>query len=58
MGSTRAKAQAAPENVGLFRRRIDPLCSGIDIWVVLVGFRGEERIAELCRKEGINQNVY
>ncbi len=30
MGSTRAKAQAAPENGGLFRRRIGPFCSGID----------------------------
>jgi transposase len=25
---------------------------------VLEGLRGEDSIAELCRKEGINQNLY
>ena len=28
------------------------------IRIVLEGLRGEESIAELCRKEGINQNLY
>ena len=28
------------------------------ICIVLEGLRGEETIAELCRKEGINQNLY
>ena len=28
------------------------------IRVVLEGLRGEESIAELCRREGINSNVY
>ena len=28
------------------------------IRVVLEGLRGEDSIAELCRKEGINQNLY
>ena len=28
------------------------------IRVVLDGMRGEDSIAELCRREGINQNVY
>lgn len=28
------------------------------IRIVLEGLRGEESIAELCRKEGLNQNVY
>ena len=28
------------------------------IRIVLEGLRGEESIAELCRKEGINHNVY
>ena len=28
------------------------------IRIVLEGVRGEESIAELCRKEGINQNLY
>ena len=26
--------------------------------IVLDGLRGESSIAELCRKEGINQNLY
>jgi transposase len=28
------------------------------IRIVLEGLRGEETIADLCRKEGINQNLY
>ena len=28
------------------------------IRIVLQGLRGEDSIAELCRKEGINQNLY
>ena len=28
------------------------------IRIILEGLRGEETIAELCRKEGINQNLY
>ena len=28
------------------------------IRIVLEGMRGEESIAELCRQEGLNQNVY
>jgi len=28
------------------------------IRIVLDGLRGEDSIAELCRREGINQNVY
>ena len=28
------------------------------IRIVLEGLRGEDSIAELCRKEGINQNMY
>ena len=28
------------------------------IRIVLEGLRGESSIAELCRKEGINQNLY
>ena len=28
------------------------------IRVVLEGIRGEDSIAELCRREGLNQNVY
>jgi hypothetical protein len=30
----------------------------VKIRIVLEGLRGEASIAELCRKEGINQNLY
>jgi len=29
-----------------------------EIRIVLEGLRGESSIADLCRKEGINQNLY
>lgn len=28
------------------------------IWIVLDGLRGEDSIAELCRREGISQGLY
>ena len=28
------------------------------IWIVLGGLRGEDSIAELCRKEGLAQSLY
>ena len=28
------------------------------IWIVLEGLRGEESIAALCRREGLNPNLY
>jgi hypothetical protein len=31
---------------------------GREIRIVLEGLRGKDSIAELCRKEGINQNLY
>ena len=32
--------------------------AGEKIRIVLEGLRGEDSIAELCRREGINQNLY
>jgi transposase len=29
-----------------------------EVRIVIAGLRGEDSIAELCRKEGINQNLY
>lgn len=37
------------------RRRFDP---EEKIRIVLAGLRGEDSIAELCRREGIHQNLY
>tara|TARA_B110000908_G_scaffold172687_1_gene241990 strand:+ start:1251 stop:1544 length:294 start_codon:yes stop_codon:yes gene_type:complete len=31
---------------------------GEKIWIVLDGLRGEDRIAELCRRKGISQGIY
>ena len=41
------------------RRRTNKKYSSEEkIRIVLEGLRGEESIAELCRREGLNQNVY
>ena len=31
---------------------------GEKIWIVLDGLRGEDSIAELCRRKGISQGIY
>ena len=28
------------------------------IWIVIAGLRGEDNLAELCRNEASNQNLY
>ncbi len=41
------------------KRKTRKQCSAEEkIRIVLEGLRGESSIAELCRKEGINQNLY
>ena len=40
------------------RRTRKKYSSEENIRIVLEGMRGEESIAELCRREGLNQNVY
>ena len=40
------------------RRTRKKYASEEKIRIVLEGMRGEESIAELCRREGLNQNVY
>ncbi len=40
------------------RRTRKKYSSEEEIRIVLEGMRGEESIAELCRREGLNQNVY
>lgn len=40
------------------RRTYRKYSSEEKIRIVLAGLRGEESIAELCRSEGINQNLY
>jgi hypothetical protein len=41
-----------------FDSRIERRSACRDCAIVLEGLRGETGIAELCRKEGINQNPY
>ena len=50
---------SAEKTVRDIRRRTRRHYSAEDkIRIVLEGLRGEDSIAELCRKEGINPNVY
>ena len=50
---------SAEKTVRDIRRRTRRHYSAEDkIRIVLEGLRGEESIAELCRREGLNQNVY
>ena len=46
----------------LFETSVEPpgviIQQKIKIRIVLEGLRGEDSIAELCRREGINSNVY
>jgi transposase len=50
---------SAEKTVRDIRRRTRRHYSAEDkIPIVLEGLRGEDSIAELCRKEGINSNVY
>ena len=55
----RRQPGSAEKTVRDIRRATRRLFSAEEkIRIVLEGLRGEETIAELCRKEGINQNLY
>ena len=49
---------SAEKTVRDIRRATWHHSAGEKIRIVLEGLRGEVSIAELCRKEGINQNLY
>src|SRR6202795_2492267 len=52
-------SEAAEKAVRDIRRATRRQYSAEDkIRIVIAGLRGEESILELCRKEGINQNLY
>jgi transposase len=54
-----AKKQSVESKVKEIKRRTKKRYSSEEkIRIVLEGLRGEESIAELCRREGINANVY
>ena len=54
-----SKEQTAESKVKEIKRRTKKKYSSEEkIRIVLEGLRGEESIAELCRREGINANVY
>ncbi len=56
---TRTASAAAEKGVKDIRRKIRKRYSTEDkIRIVLAGLRGEDRIAELCRQEGISQGLY
>jgi transposase len=50
--------QSAEETVRDIRRATRRHFSAEEVRIVLEGLRGEDSIAELCRKEGIVQNLY
>jgi transposase len=57
--SSKRVADSAEKTVRDIRRATRRHHSAEDkIRIVLEGLRGEDSISELCRKEGINQNLY
>lgn len=54
-----AKKQTAEQKIKEIRRRTRKKYSSEEkIRIVLEGLRGEDSIAEICRREGIHQNLY
>jgi transposase len=52
-------SEAAEKTVRAIRRATRRQYSAEDkVRIVIAGLRGEDSIAELCRREGINQNLY
>ena len=59
MTNSKYPKDSAEKTVRDIRRRTRRHYSAEDkIRIVLEGLRGEDSIAELCRREGINSNVY
>ena len=55
----KTKKTTAANTVSNIRRRSRKKYSGEEkIRIVLEGLRGEETVAELCRREGISESVY
>ena len=53
------KKSSAQKTIRDIRRATRRHCSAEEkIRIVLEGLRGEDTIAELCRREGLNSNVY
>ena len=55
-GPARKPAEAVIKDIGRATRR--QFSAEEKIRIVLEGLRGEDSIAELCRREGISQNLY
>ena len=54
-----AQSEEAEKAVREIRRATRRHFSAEDnVRIVIAGLRGEDSVAELCRKEGINQNLY
>ena len=60
MRSKRANLKAPAERVvkDIRRKTRRQFSAEEKIWIVLEGLRGDDSIAELCRKEGIAQSLY
>jgi len=59
MRQKQGSREAVEETVRDIKRRTRRQFSAEDkIRIILQGLRGEESIAEICRKEGLHQNLY
>ena len=57
--ATKAKVSSAEETIRDIRRETRRKWNAEEkIRIVLEGLRGEDSIAELCRREGLNPNLY
>ena len=57
--SEKQQKDSAEKTIREMRRRTRRRHSNEEkIRIVVEGLRGEDSIAELCRKEGVNQNLY
>ena len=55
----KTKKSTAANTASNIRRQSRKRYSGVEkIRIVLEGLRGEETLAELCRREGISESVY
>lgn len=59
MGKKASKKASAEATIQTIRRKTRRKYSAEEkIRIVLEGLRGEEKVADLCRREGISQSIY
>ena len=60
MGSRIGTRSEEAEEVSMRYKAGEPAIFSAEdkIWLVIAGLRGEDNVAELCRNEASNQNLY